>query len=180
MKKIAVFIILNLSNAIFSQKMIMGQIKYCSISFFFLLTPILWAQNKQITPDGLYILESKTILKDGETFGNSGELKVVTLDSEHLLVSLEVSIGAPSYNSGIMVDTLYYKNNIAIYKNQCESDASCVITLQFSKSGVTVTQEQNDLNFGCGFGHAVFADGFYKRRKNSKPTQKEILETENR
>jgi hypothetical protein len=25
------------------------------------------------------------------------------------------------------------------------------------------------LNFGCGFGHGVFADGFYKKRSSKTP-----------
>jgi hypothetical protein len=111
---------------------------------------------------------------DGVIYGYSREIKIVTLDRKHILISLFL-MKQPSYSEGELIDTLIYKNNKAIYKNKCEDDPTCVITFTFIKNGIEITQNQADLNNGCGFGQGVIGDGFYKRKKNIKPTKKEIL-----
>ena len=85
-----------------------------------------------------------------------------------------VNKGAPSYNSGSFIDTLIYKNNMAIYTDPV-IDSSCKITFTFNKSGVLVKEEANDFNSGCGFGHAVVADGFYKIISRKVPILREPL-----
>ncbi|WP_304344190.1 hypothetical protein [Chryseobacterium koreense] len=89
-------------------------------------------------------------------------------------MTFEVNKGAPSYNSGSFVDTLIYKENKAIYTD-VESDSTCRITFDFDKKGITVKEITADYNSGCGFGHAVVADGFYKRISNKTPILTEPL-----
>ncbi|MES2430755.1 MAG: hypothetical protein V4556_07435 [Bacteroidota bacterium] len=115
-----------------------------------------------INPTGSYKLDSETTVKDGDTYGYFGEAKIKLLDSSKIAVSLFVCKGALSYNSGSFIDTLKYLNNKAIYRAP-DYDTSCKIIFTFSNKGVIVEQYQSDINFGCGFGHAVFADGFYKK-----------------
>jgi hypothetical protein len=58
-------------------------------------------------------------------------------------------------------------NNIAVYSvsessyhwNDGLADAPCHFVLQFGEDSITVTQLGMD--FSCGFGHAVYADGVY-------------------
>lgn len=45
----------------------------------------------------------------------------------------------------------------------------------FRKDGILVKEQTADYNFGCGFGHAVVADGFYKKISNKEPTLREPL-----
>jgi hypothetical protein len=71
--------------------------------------------------------------------------------------------GAPSYNSGYAMELIYLSNNIAVYT---PSD-KCNIVFQFYPASVYVTQI--GLDFDCGFGHAVYADGSYSLLSRTIP-----------
>jgi len=113
-------------------------------------------------PTGTYKLDNKTYMKDGDKYGYFGTIRVKLLKRDTIALSLYVCQGAPSYNSGSFVDTLVYRNHRAVY-HHCESDTSCRITFSFTNKGLDVDQVQADINFGCGFGHAVLADFHYKK-----------------
>jgi hypothetical protein len=140
---------------------------FCILIFFLaLLTQITLGQTIQptpyINPAGYYSLDNKTIVKDGDTYGYFGTIKVKQLDSNRIFMEFYVCKGAPSYNSGSFEDTLFYKNGIAV--RTTSDDASCVITFNFNTSdGVTVEEKTKDFNAGCSFGSAVVANGFYKK-----------------
>ena len=115
-----------------------------------------------INPAGYYSLDSKTTLKDGDTYGYFGTLKIKQVDSAHIVVDLYVCKGAPGYNSGTLQDTLLYKNGIAMHTTT--EDNTCVITFNFNTAdGVEVEEKTKDTATGCGFGQGVKASGFYKR-----------------
>lgn len=115
-----------------------------------------------INPAGYYSLDSKTISKDGDTYGYFGTLKIKQVDSARIYVDLYVCKGAPGYNSGALQDTLLYKNGIAVHTTT--EDNTCVITFNFNTGdGVTVDEKTKDTASGCGFGQGVKASGFYKR-----------------
>ena len=84
------------------------------------------------------------------------------------MIVLGIDMGAPAYNSGELIDTLTFKDNMCVYKGD-NDDTTCRITFTFTKYGIKVNQKQADLNNGCGFGHGVFADGFYKKVSNKIP-----------
>ena len=121
-----------------------------------------------INPTGTYKLNSKTTVKNGDTYGYFGDIDVKLLDSSRITISFFICKGAPSYNMGTFVDTLTYRNNVAIHKTP-EDDTTCIIKFTVTKKGITVEQHQADLNFGCAFGHAVFANGFYKKTSSKVP-----------
>lgn len=50
-----------------------------------------------------------------------------------------------------------------------EIDSTCRIQFTFTSKGVTVIEQTADFNFGCGFGHAVVADGFFKKVSGEQP-----------
>ena len=104
-------------------------------------------------------------------FGYFGDLKVKLLNDSTIAVTLYVCKGAPSYNSGILWDTIVLKKNTAIYIPKDET--TCKITFLFKNNGIIVTQKQSNLNFGCGFGQGVFADGFYKKVSSKIPVIKD-------
>ena len=126
-------------------------------------------QTGQFNPTGTYELDSKTEERDGEEYGYSGQIQVKAITNDKIVITLCVCKGAPSYNLGSMVDTLKYINNKAVYIAADDIDSMCKITFQFDKKGVTVVEETADYNSGCGFGHAVVADGFYKRTSSKIP-----------
>jgi len=126
----------------------------------FLFFNLIKGQN--INPAGYYSLDSKTTLQNGDTYGYFGSIKVKQIDSNRIFMEFYVCKGAPSYNSGSFEDTLLFKNGIAVHTTK--DDASCVITFNFnSAGGITVEEKTKDFNAGCGFGHAVVANGFYKK-----------------
>ena len=131
-------------------------------------------QTFYIDPTGTYQLESKTKKKNGDVYGYTGQIQVKKIDSIQIVMTFEVNKGAPSYNSGSFVDTLIYNNNKAFYTD-LESDSTCKITFNFGKNGIIVEEETDDYNSGCGFGHAVVADGFYKKISNKIPILTEPL-----
>lgn len=131
-------------------------------------------QTSYIEPTGTYQLDSKSEKRNGDIYGYSGQIQVKKLSSDKIVMTFEVNKGAPSYNSGSFVDTLIYKDNKAIYID-LESDSTCKITFDFDKKGVTVKEETADYNSGCGFGHAVVADGFFKRTSGKTPILTEPL-----
>ena len=124
-------------------------------------------------PTGSYEFVSKKKIKDGETQGYSGKVDIKLLDSSHIAMSFYLNKGAPSYNSGSFVDTLEYKNSIALYNP--ESDTSCKITFAFSTKGITVDQIAKNYNNSCGFGQAVVVTGFYKKISARIPEIKDPL-----
>lgn len=128
-----------------------------------------------IDPTGTYELDNKTKEKKGEVYGYSGYIQVKKITNDKIVMTFEVNKGAPSYNSGSFVDTLAYQNNIALYTVADNIDSTCKITFHFEKKGVTVEEETADYNSGCGFGHAVVADGFYKRTSSKTPILMEPL-----
>ena len=126
-----------------------------------------------LNPTGTYKFNEKTVKRDGEVYGYFGEIRVKLIDSSKIAMSFYVCKGAPSYNSGSFIDTLDYVNEKVIYIP--EDDSTCRITFYFKKHGIDVIQSQANLNFGCGFGHAVFADGYFKRISRKTPEIIDLL-----
>jgi hypothetical protein len=92
--------------------------------------------------------------------GGSGFIKVKLIQSGRIVVSLYATM--LNKHEGSFVDTLLCIHHMAVY-HHCESDTSCRITFNFTSKGVSVEQTQANLNYGCGFGQGVFADGYYKK-----------------
>jgi hypothetical protein len=127
-----------------------------------------------VDPTGTYQLENSAKKKNGDIYGYFGQIQVKKISSDKIVITFEVNKGAPSYNSGSIVDTLNYKDNKAIYTD-LETDSTCKITFNFGNKGITVIEETADYNSGCGFGHAVVANGFFKRISNKVPILTEPL-----
>lgn len=125
-----------------------------------------------IDPTGTYDLESQTTKKGNDTYGYFGQIQVKAMSINQIVMTFIVCKGAPSYNSGSFVDTLDYANNRAFYTDP-EFDESCTITFDFEENSAIVEEITDDLNFGCGFGHAVVADGIYKKTSSQIPILKD-------
>jgi hypothetical protein len=150
--------------------------------FLYTLTLTLWTHTSKgqtcsfVNPNGLYEYDGKTYKKNGETYGYSGTIKVLLLDTNKILVSFYVCKGAPSYNSGSFVDTLNYSKNQAVYRGDTTiADFTCRLTFLFTPKGIDAELFSDNPNWACGFGHAVDAQGFYKRAKGKVPSKEDIL-----
>jgi len=136
-----------------------------TVFLFLILFPLVAfvsGKKKYINPSGTYELVSKTIHRNNEVFGRMGEIKVINLSRTKIILRMDLSAGATSYNSGEFIDTMNYDGHTCVNRSM-EDDRSCKIRFVFSTQGVKVFQRSDDANFGCGFGHAVYADGFYRK-----------------
>lgn len=79
---------------------------------------------------------------------------------------LEVSRGAPSYNTGWIQGEVELKNNAGRFTKKTDSGL-CEISFHFDAKRVELKQE-GDYS-GCGFGHNVFAIGTLKRTSHKQP-----------
>jgi hypothetical protein len=151
------------------------QIIYILITWVFLTS--LTLEDKYIDPTGTYNLESE-YRKDGDDiYGYFGQIQVKRLTEKQILMTFMINKGAPNYNSGSFVDTLDYRIKEAIYVD-IDLDPSCKITFDFTEKGVTVKEETDNYNFGCGFGHGVVADGFFKKTSSDEPELRHPLTDE--
>ena len=130
-------------------------------------------REKPTGMSGTYELVSKTVKKGDDVYGYAGEIQVKELTNNRIILSFFITKGAPSYNLGSFVDTLILTDNTAIYTVK-EFDPSCKITFKFSNKGVQVNEQTDDYNFGCGFGHAVVANGYFKRVSSEIPVIKDL------
>lgn len=130
------------------------------------------ADKYKVNPTGIYSLDNKTETKNGDTYGYFGDIEVKSISNNKIVVRLFICKGAPSYNSGTLTDTLSVTNNKAVYTT--EDDPTCKLIFTFYRRGIFVEQFADNPNFACGFGHAVDAYGFYKKKSSKVPTDKEL------
>jgi len=116
----------------------------------------------QVNPEGNYLYKNRVVDKKKEIEGYYGDIKVKKLSDGKVALKLFICRGAPSYNSGSLNDTLSVKNNVATYLH--EGGKSCWITFHFYRQGIKVEEHTKENSDGCGFGYAVYSDGFYNRR----------------
>jgi hypothetical protein len=137
-----------------------------SICCLLVLSAFVIEKNK-IDPTGTYTLDGKE--EDGEIYGYHGQILVKKIAQQKILMSFDISKGAPGYNSGSFLDTLSYDGVVAVYKPGAGIDSTCQIQFLFTSNGVTVNEETADFNVGCGFGHAVVAHGFFRKTSDKEP-----------
>ena len=150
-------------------------LRLLSIIFFIAtLTEAAYGQLKTIgDPSGVYVYEGETVEKNDDIYGYSGTVMVLLKAPGKIIVNLYVNKGAPSYNLGTLIDTLDYSGNTALFLDTSES--ACKLIFHFYKKKLFVEMFAKDPNFACGFGHAVSAQGVYRKLKGRRPTVEEIL-----
>ena len=136
-------------------------------AFLFVLSTSIVLGQTTFDPTGTYVYKGKTIKKNGDTYGYSGTIQVKKIADEKIVITFEICKGAPSYNLGGFFDTLQFINNESIYTTKY--DSTCKITLHFEKKGILIKEETADYNWGCGFGHAVVADGYFSKTSSKSP-----------
>ncbi len=129
-----------------------------------------------LNPTGTYAFDGKTKTKDRDIFGYFGEIKVKLIDTNKIAMSFYICKGAPSYNSGSFVDTLLYRENIALYRDE-DLQKACKVTFTFSKKNIKI-QETANYEYGTCWGHGVIAFGSFKKTSYKIPIIKDPLTEE--
>jgi uncharacterized protein (TIGR02145 family) len=94
----------------------------------------------------------------GAEKGPVGSILVYPFANNSALFLLEVSRGAPSYNSGRLFGQMAIKDNVGTYKDA--DGLNCALKFKFATQELEiVTEEGRD---DCGFGGNVSADNKYK------------------
>ncbi|MFT7033674.1 MAG: hypothetical protein ACJA2S_002182 [Cyclobacteriaceae bacterium] len=104
-----------------------------------------------------------TFERSGSNGGNGWITAYPESDSTALLY-IELTRGAPSYNSG----SIYTRINLTsseIILRRVDIDLKCEIGLLIKKDLVVL----NTLNNDCGFGHGVVSDGTFKKISSKTP-----------
>jgi hypothetical protein len=100
--------------------------------------------------------------------GGIGTIFIYPETDSTILFYIDLNRGAPSYNMGSLYGRVkIYNGNGTFYTKFDFIDNSCKWTFQFSKDILTI--KTVDGQYGCGFGHAVYADGNFKRVSNKTP-----------
>jgi hypothetical protein len=101
----------------------------------------------------------------GPTKDSAGGTLAVVDDASGVRFQLQLARGAPSFNMGFLEGTLRVAEGRATYRSP---DGTCAIAFAFARETVVLTQERGS-DADCGFGHAVSADGTYRRISRRKP-----------
>lgn len=160
--------------------MFMGQLQFlfiCIVTVAFCIHSAEGQTSASINPTGIYEYSGNTYTKNGDTYGYFGTIKVLQLEANKVLVNFYVCKGAPSYNSGSFIDTLTYINNQVVYRGDTTmAELTCKLNFKFTSKGIYAELFSDYPNTACGFGHAVDAQGFYKKQKGKVPTKDEMFE----
>ncbi len=115
------------------------------------------ADTYQVDFSGMYQLSFKTKSPDNPF----GKIEVSRFTDSSIILNLHYVGASPGKNMGFIKDTLWVKDNKALY--QTPEDTSCRVVFTFFQRGVKVEQVSGLSSFACGFGRNVHVDGFYER-----------------
>jgi len=101
--------------------------------------------------------------------GRTGGVYIYPDTDSTLLFYLELSRGAPSYNSGAISGQLMITSpgQASITRIDTENLLNCGLIFIFEKQKLTISTV--DGHKDCGFGYAVYADGKYEKKSDSIP-----------
>jgi hypothetical protein len=101
--------------------------------------------------------------------GRTGIIYVYPNSDSTLLFYLELNRGTPSYNIGAIVGQMnIYSHGEADFTMVKENDfINCSMNFWFNNDSLFV--RTNDQAYDCGYGHAVFSDGDFKKTKKEIP-----------
>ncbi len=101
--------------------------------------------------------------------GRTGVIYVYPNSDSTLLFYLELNRGAPSYNSGAIVgqmniESLGKANFTMIKENE---NINCSMNFRFTNDSLYI--RTNDQADDCGYGHAIYSKGDFKRTNKEIP-----------
>lgn len=90
-----------------------------------------------------------------------------TSDSSALFF-MDLCIGGPTYNMGIVIGELDFKDNIGLYDSKKHDDFfDCGLRFEFNADSLVVTTIPGHED--CGLGHSVYPDHTFYRRSKAIP-----------
>jgi hypothetical protein len=135
-------------------------------------TPIPFAPQTPSATENIGELTGTYDWMESNIEGRGCTLKVVhhtTLDPFNKIdFELSCNRGAPSFNSGFAQGTISEGKNVAAFtRYDPVSGETCNLVFRFIEAAVEVTQIGMD--YACGFGHGVYAEGTYELVDSSIP-----------
>ena len=101
--------------------------------------------------------------------GSTGVIYIYPNSDSTLLFYLELSRGAPSYNSGSIIGQMKIsspgKASFTMIKEN--NLINCNMSFEFAADSVYIHTINN--GYDCGYGHGVFSDGKFERIKRKIP-----------
>lgn len=95
----------------------------------------------------------------------SGMWLMTLQNGNEVRFQLEISRGAPSYNTGWIEGKFLLKGSSGIF--QSSEYGTCAIKFEFKKSKVNLKEVNQSQE--CGFGYNVYAEGTLVKRSHNKP-----------
>lgn len=118
-----------------------------------------------IDPTGTYTLTGT--VKRNHVVGHSGEVRVQLLDSERVAISFYMNKGYPNYESGSLIDTLKYNEDMARYTPSCDSD--CTIIFWFSEKEMELRGLYSNPRTSCGMATGVMTAAIFEKTSWARP-----------
>jgi len=84
-------------------------------------------------------------------------LKIHYISPQNIRFYIDISTGAPAYNTGALYGRLKLNKKDGSYEYLPVKDGDCKLTFIKKGNAITVKTISGD----CGFGHDVYADGLY-------------------
>lgn len=92
--------------------------------------------------------------------GRIGTVVIYSETDSTILFYFDLNRGAPSYNMGYLYGRVIIKNDSGtFYTRFDQADDGCKLIFKFSKSKLTI----KSIEYNCGFGGLVYADGEFKK-----------------
>jgi hypothetical protein len=123
-----------------------------------------------INPTGIYLLKGE--VKNNKIIGHSGELRVRLLDTITVAICLYLNKGYPGYESGAIIDTLHYADNMVVYTPA--GDSSCSIYFAFGVRTVEMFESLTDPHSGCGFLPGVVVPSIFDKTSSDIPVIQDL------
>ena len=137
------------------------------VYIFVLLLSLTFTICGQTTSNTLKYAGTYSYGTDVEKSG-TGTIFIYPETDSTILFYINLNRGAPSYNSGSLYGRVKInKGKGTFYAKFDFIDNGCKWTFQFAKDYLTIMTV--DGKYGCGFGHAVYADGDFKRVSRKTP-----------
>ncbi len=121
-----------------------------------------------IDPTGTYTLQGK--VKNNRVMGHSGELRVQLLSSYRIAVAFYINKGYPNYESGSLIDTLDYVEDIARYT----CDSSCTIIFRFYPRTMELMGLYSNPHSPCGFANGVMTPAVFAKTSWDRPVIQDL------
>jgi hypothetical protein len=117
-----------------------------------------------IDPTGTYTLRGE--VRENKVMSHSGEIRVKLLGHELLALCFFIDKGYPGYESGSLLDTLRYDENMSSYYSR---DSGCVLRFSFKPNGVELIHIFTQGSSDCGFGPGVLTGAFFRKTSSGIP-----------